>query len=200
MKDILLDYGDTHMNVSLPDSAIVVRYGQTYIDPPKVDNYEETKKALRNPLGFKPLKELSGANKKIVIGFPDRVKGGTQFDSHRKVAIPLIVEELLAGGAKLENIILLCAMGLHRKNTLEEWYQYLGKSLVDQFYPDRLINHDAEDSYNLLDFGKDQMGNHVECNRLLAEADIPIIIGHCSGNPYGGFSGVIRCWLLATRE
>lgn len=189
MKEVLLDNGDSKKRVELPDSALVVRYGETYQDPPHVDVYEETKKALKNPLGYKPLKELAGPNKKIVIGFPDRVKGGFHKDSHRRVAIPMIIEELLAGGAQLENITLLCAMGLHRKNTLDEWYQYLGKDIVDQFYPDRLINHDAEDTENLLDFGTDEMGNKVECNRILAEADLPIILGHCAGNPYGGFSG-----------
>jgi len=189
MKDVVLDYGDTKTTVQLPDEALVVRYKETYNDPPPVDPYEETRKALQSPLGIKPLKEMAGPDKKIVIGFPDRVKGGFHKDSHRKVAIPMIVEELLAGGAKLENITLLCAMGLHRKNDVEEWYQYLGKDIVDQFYPDRLINHDAEDEKNLLDFGTDEMGNKVECNRYLAEADIPIIIGHCAGNPYGGFSG-----------
>jgi hypothetical protein len=71
---------------------------------------------------------------------------------------------------------------------LEEWYWYLGKDIVDRFYPDRLVNHDAIDP-NLLNFGTDSMGNVVQCNRLLAEADIPIIVGHCAGNPYGGFSG-----------
>ena len=189
MKDVLLDYGDTGITAELPDSALVVRYKQTYDDPPPVDPYEETRKALEHPLGYKPLKELAGPNKKIVIGFPDRVKGGFQKDSHRRVTIPIIIEELLSGGARLENITLLCAMGLHRKNTLKEWYAYLGRKIVDQFYPDRLINHDAEDKVNLLDFGADHMGNRVECNRMLAEADIPIILGHCTGNPYGGFSG-----------
>ncbi len=33
------------------------------------------------------------------------------------------------------------------------------------------------------------MGNTVQCNRLMAEADLPIVVGHCSGNPYGGYSG-----------
>jgi hypothetical protein len=33
------------------------------------------------------------------------------------------------------------------------------------------------------------MGNVVQCNRTIAEADLPIVIGHCSGNPYGGYSG-----------
>jgi len=189
MQNVLLDYGDKKMDVELPKDAVVVRYKETYDDPPEIDNIIETRKALQNPLGCKPLRESAGPNKKIVIGFPDKVKGGVHKSSHRRVSIPLIIEELLLGGAKLENITLLCAMGLHRKNTLEEWYQYLGKDIVDQFYPERLVNHDAEDPNILLDFGQDQMGNYVECNRLLAEADIPIIIGHCAGNPYGGFSG-----------
>lgn len=188
MVNVLLDYGDGKMAVDLPDSATVVRYGQTYTDPPEVDPVASTRRALEKPLGFPPLRELGGPTKKVVIGFPDRVKGGVHPTCHRKVAIPLIVEELLKGGTKIENITLLCCMGLHRKNTLEEWYWYLGREIVDRFRPDCLVNHDVE-APDLCDFGTDAMGNRVQCNRLMAEADLPVVIGHCSGNPYGGYSG-----------
>jgi nickel-dependent lactate racemase len=188
MTNVLLDYGDGKMGVDLPDSATVVRCGQTYTDPPEVDPVAAVRRALEKPLGFPPLRELAGPAKKVVIGFPDRVKGGVHPTCHRKVAIPLIVEELLRGGTKIENITLLCCMGLHRKNTLEEWYWYLGKDIVDRFWPDRLVNHDVE-APDLCDFGTDAMGNRVQCNRLMAQADLPIVVGHCSGNPYGGYSG-----------
>jgi nickel-dependent lactate racemase len=188
MSELLLEYGDGHMAVDLPESATVVRYGETYTDPPEVDSYEAVRRALDNPLGFPPLKELGGPDKKVVIGFPDRVKGGVQPTCHRKVAIPMIVEDLLAAGTKLENITLVCAVGLHRQNTLEEWYWYLGKKTVDMFWPDRIVNHDAI-APDLCSYGQDEMGNVVQCNRLLAEADLPIVIGHCTGNPYGGYSG-----------
>lgn len=188
MQSVSLDYGDIQMGIELPDSAKVVRYGQTYIDPPTVDGGEKTRLALEKPLGFPPLRTLGGAGKKVVIGFPDRVKGGFHPQAHRRVAIPIIIDELLKGGTLAENIYLLCAAGLHRKNTISEWYEYLGKEIVDNFWPHRLINHDAEAS-DLCDFEKDQMGNIVECNRLMAEADLPIVLGHCSGNPYGGYSG-----------
>ena len=187
MQDILLDYGDGKMKVALPDSAVVVRYGQTYTDPPEVDPVEATRQALDNPLGFPPLRELGGPGKKVVIAFPDRVKGGAHKTSHRRVAIPMIIEDLLKAGTKVENITLVCAPGLHRKNTLEEWYWYLGKDIVDRFRPDRIVNHDAE--LDTLDLGTDEMGNVVQCNRLVAEADLAIVVGHCSGNPYGGYSG-----------
>jgi nickel-dependent lactate racemase len=188
MKTVNLDYGDSKIMVELPDSAMVIRYGETYKDPPSVDPKNATIEALRNPLGLPPLRDLAGKNTKIVIGFPDRVKGGIHLESHRRTAIPLIIEELLAGGAKKDNITLLCAVGLHRQNTLDEWYWYLGKNIVDFAYPDRLINHDSESS-DLVDLGTDAMGNVVQVSRILAEADIPIILGHVSGNPYGGFSG-----------
>ena len=188
MQKVSLDYGVGKMDVDLPDTASVVRYGQTYTDPPAVDPVEATRRALDNPLGLPPLKDQAGPGKKVVIAFPDRVKGGAHKTAHRKVALPMIIGDLLAGGCALEDITLVCAPGLHRKNTLEEWYGYLGREIVDQFWPDRLINHDAEGP-DLLDLGTDDMGNVVQTNRLLAEADIPIMIGHCSGNPYGGFSG-----------
>jgi len=187
MKEVRLDYGDTHMTVNLPDTATVVRYKETYDDPPEIDPHETTRRALEQPLGFPPLRELGGPDKKVVIGFPDRVKGGAHATAHRRVAIPMIIEELQKGGTKLENITLLCAAGLHRKNTLDEWYWYLGPDIVNQFYPDRLVNHDAET--DMLDLGTDEMGDVVQCDRLMAEADVPIVLGHCAGNPYGGYSG-----------
>ena len=188
MQEVLLDFGDGKLPVELPDSAVVVRYGKTYTDPPAVDPAAAVRQALAKPHGFPPLRELAGPDKKIVIAFPDRVKGGFHPQAHRRVSIPIVVEELLKGGAKLQNITLLCAMGLHRKNTLEEWYWYLGKEIVDRFWPDRIVSHDAE-APDLCDFGRDEMGNVVQCNRLIAEADLPIVIGHCAGNPYGGYSG-----------
>lgn len=189
MQEVLLDYGDELMAVQVPDSATVARYGETWVDPPEVDPWEATRDALARPLGMPPLQELAKPGDKVVIAFPDRVKGGAHPRAHRRVAIPLIVETLREAGVELESIILLCAMGLHRKNTLEELYWYLGKDIVDAFWPDRLVMHDAADKASVVDLGTDEMSNVVTCNRLIAEADLPIIIGHVQGNPYGGYSG-----------
>ncbi len=46
--------------------------------------------------------------------------------AHRKVAIPLVIEELLKGGMKIENITLICAIGLHRMNTLRRMARISG--------------------------------------------------------------------------
>jgi hypothetical protein len=172
----------------VPDSATVLKLADLDNDPPKVDARAATIAALENPLGMPRLRDLAGSGKKAVIAFPDRVKGGVQADAHRRVSIPLLVAELLKGGVKPEDITLLCAPGLHRLNTLDEFYWMLGKDIVDMFYPGRLKNHDAE-AADILDLGKDAMGNVVQVNRQFAEADIPVLVGHCAGNPYGGYSG-----------
>ena len=186
---ILLDHGDGKIGVDLPAHTTVVQYGKTYQDPDKIDPVEATRLALASPGGgIEPLSEQAGPGKRAVIAFPDRVKGGSHDLAHRRVAIPLAVEELIKGGMAIEDVTLVCAIGLHRKNTVEEWRDYLGDRIVEAFWPDRLINHDAEDP-DLCEFGTDQMGNAIQCNRLIADADIAIVIGHCAGNPYGGFSG-----------
>ena len=48
MQEVLLDYGDSHMRVELPDTAAVIRYGHTYTDPPEVDPADATRKALQS--------------------------------------------------------------------------------------------------------------------------------------------------------
>lgn len=189
MRQIRLDYGDGKMEIELPDSATVVVPGETYQDPPSVDPWESTRRALAAPLGLPPLSESVGAGSRVVIAFPDKVKGGTNAASHRRVSIPLIVSELMRSGVERENISLVCAIGLHRKNPLNELYEYLGKEIVNAFWPDRLLMHDAEDPDGIVDLGEDEMGNVLQINRRVAEADLTVLIGHVLGNPYGGYSG-----------
>ncbi|MDA8216660.1 MAG: lactate racemase domain-containing protein [Dehalococcoidales bacterium] len=189
MQQVTLEYGDHHMTVELPDSATVVQPGVTYQDPPKVDPVEATRKALNNPLGMPPIWQLVNSKSKVVVAFPDRVKGGFHDQSHRKTAIPMILEDLRKGGVKEENITLMCAPGLHRKNTREELEMYLPKHIVDEFWGDRLVFHDAEDPDGVLDLEVDKHGDRVFVNKRVAEADLTIILGHAQGNPYGGYSG-----------
>lgn len=189
MKSTAIEYGDGKMEVEVPDSATILTWDDLRQDPPAVDPYQATRQALDNPLGMPPLKELVNSKSRVVIAFPDRVKGGVQKTAHRRVCIPMMVEDLLAAGVKRQNIVLLCSMGLHRKNTREELDWYLGPEIVSEFWPDRLLMHDAEDPDGIVSYGHDEMGNVVEVNRLVAEADLAILIGHAQGNPYGGYSG-----------
>ncbi len=185
-----LEYGDSLMEVEVPDHAVVVAPGSLYQEPVPTENpVDLTRRALAEPLGTPRLRALVGPGAKVVIAFPDRVKGGAHGTAHRRITIPLILEELQEAGVREGDITLLCAVGLHRKNLPEEFEGYLGRDLVARFRGHRLVNHDAEDPDGMVRLGETEDGDLVEVNRAVLEADLAIVLGHTLGNPYGGYSG-----------
>lgn len=188
--NIDVEYGDAMMAIEVPDGTPIVRAGGLFEEPAALDDpVHATREAIRNPRGSKPIHERVDASSKVVIGFPDRVKGGFHATSHRRVAIPLILDELERAGVPDANVTLVCGIGLHRKNTHEEFVQYLGEDLVRRFGTTSIVNHDAEDPDGMVQLGTTDHGDWVDFNRLAFEADLTIMLGHTMGNPYGGYSG-----------
>jgi len=188
------EYGQGLMDAELPeDRTDVFVPGETVPDPPHIPAEkleEETRKSILNPIGMEPISKLVREGSKVTIVFPDRVKGGFQDNSHRKVAIPIIIEECLKAGVDKKDILLICSNGLHRKNTKEEIKSILGEELFDEYWwSGQIINHDSEDWDNLVDLGTDEDGNPVIMNKAVYESDLAVCIGHTLGNPYGGYSG-----------
>lgn len=187
------EYGQGMMAAELPDNTDVFIPGETMPDPPHIpeDQLEAAYlQSLHNPIGMPPLSELAFPGAKVTIIFPDRVKGGEQSTAHRKMCIPLILKELYQKGVRKEDILLICSNGLHRKNTYEEVLGVLGEELVNEFgYGRQIINHDSEDNDQLVDLGTTGRGDLVIMNKHVYDSDIAILIGHVSGNPYGGYSG-----------
>ena len=191
MKTVQFEYGQGVMEAKLPDSAEVFIPGETVADPPCAeDPVLITRESILNPVGMPPISDLIKKGSKVTISFPDRVKGGSHETAHRKVSIPILIDECLKAGVEKKDIKLICSIGLHRKNTPEEIRALLGDEVFDQFHPTHQItNHDSEDWDNLVDLGRDEMGNRVIMNKEVFESDLPILLGHVLGNPYGGYSG-----------
>lgn len=188
------EYGQGLMTAELPDATTDVFIpGETVADPPHIpfDHIvEETRRSILNPVGMPPISESVKQGDKVAIVFPDRVKGGTQPTAHRIVAIPLILEELYKAGVAKQDIRLVCSNGLHRKNTEGEIRALVGEQVFREFwYSNQIVNHDSEDDDNLIDLGHDELGDHVIMNKAVYASDFAVLIGHCLGNPYGGYSG-----------
>lgn len=192
MKKVKLEYGDGQVEVNVPDDADIFETGVTVKDPEGLKDVKTaTLDAILHPMGLEPISKQVHPGSKITIVFPDKVKGGTQDDSHRKTSIPLIIDECLKAGAKEEDIMLICSNGLHRKNKPEEIRKLLGDEIFDRFYPKgQIINHDSEDWDHLVDLGNEpKFGAKVVLNKYVYDSDICFLIGHSQGNPYGGYSG-----------
>ncbi len=187
------EYGEGTISATLPDSTDVFIPGETVPDPERIadsDLVAETRKAIQNPIGMESITTLVGSGSKVCVIFPDRVKGGFQETSHRKISIAIVLEELTRAGVSDSDIQLICSNGLHRKNTKKEIRAILGDSIFDRFWHSHQIeNHDSEDWDNLIDLGWDELNDRIIMNRRVFEADLSIAIGHTMGNPYGGYSG-----------
>lgn len=187
------EYGHGFMEANLPDNTDVFIPGETVKEPdalPESEIEKVTRESILNPIGVPPISEQVKKGSKVVIIFPDRVKGGTQETAHRKVSIPIIIEECLKAGVEKKDIKLICSNGLHRKNTKEEIKGLLGDKVFNDFwYTGQIINHDSEDWDNLIDLGYTERGDAVIMNKDVYDADLAVLIGHALGNPYGGYSG-----------
>lgn len=191
---VQFEYGEGLMSAELPDDRTDIFIpGETIPDPPHIPAdklEEETRKSILNPIGMEPISKLVKKGSKVTIVFPDRVKGGFQENSHRKVAIPIIIEECMKAGVDKADIQLICSNGLHRKNTKEEIRSILGDKLFHEYwFSNQIVNHDSEDWNNLIDLGTDEENNPVIMNKAVFESDLAVCIGHTLGNPYGGYSG-----------
>ena len=195
MKHFEFEYGHGTMGADLPDSTDVFIPGETVADPPCLPQdwdslYRATQESVRHPIGMKPLSELAHKGSTVVIVIPDIVKGGCQPTAHRKVAIEVILEELYAAGVEKKDILLLFSNGLHPRATVAEAKQILGERLFNEFYwTHQIDSHDSEDYDHLADLGCTARGDRVIMNKYVFDCDLPILIGHTQGNPYGGYSG-----------
>ena len=195
MKKIDFEYGNGMMGAEFPDSTDIFIPGETVADPECLPQnwdslYSATLASIRNPVGMPSLRELAAPGKTVVFVIPDIVKGGIQPTSHRKVAIRACLDELYAGGVKKKDILFLVSNGLHPRATVEEMKKIFGEELFREFYySGQMTSHDSEDPENMVDLGCTDRGDPVYMNKYVFTCDIPILIGHTQGNPYGGYSG-----------
>lgn len=193
MKHFEFEYGAGTMGADLPDNTDEFIPGVTVPDPDHIpeDKLEAAyRESLDHPIGMPTVKELAHKGSKVVFVVPDRVKGGEQATSHRKLSIKYILEDLYSVGVEPKDITFIISNGLHPRSTAKDALAIFGHEIYDAFWPHgQIISHDSEDMNNMVDLGFTKRGDAVWMNKMVFEADLPILIGHVQGNPYGGYSG-----------
>lgn len=193
MKHFEFEYGAGTMGADLPESTDVFIPGQTVSDPPYIpeDKLEEAYlTSIRNPIGMKSVTELVHKGSKVVFVVPDRVKGGEQKTSHRKLSIHYLLKELYSAGVEQQDILFIISNGLHPRSTEQDAKAIFGDEIFNAFWHSgQIISHDSEDPDHMIDLGVTHRGDPVIMNKFVYDADLPILIGHVQGNPYGGYSG-----------
>jgi len=78
-------------------------------------------------------------------------------------------------------VYLLSGNGNHCKWTDNQFRSYFGDKICKRFRPlgsaSRLLNHDCHDPEQLKYMGVSELGDYVEYNKLLVEADLFLYLG-----------------------
>lgn len=182
---INFEYGQGTMAAELPDNTDIFLPGETVKDPECIpeDQLEAAYlESLAHPIGMPTLTQLAHKGSRVCFVVPDRVKGGEQPTSHRKLSIHYILHELYAAGVEKKDILFIISNGLHPRSKESDAKAIFGEALFNEFWhTGQIISHDSEDQEHMVDLGTTHRGDPVYMNKYVFECDIPILIGPCSG-------------------
>lgn len=180
LKEVVLGIGKGSTSCMVPVEKIIY---DIHGNPASVESdiVEATRKAIRNPIGTVPLKDIVEAGETVAIVVSDitRLCGTDKF-------LPVIIDELSSVGVKDEDITIVIATGTHRAHTPEEDIVVLGEALVKRF---KIIQHNCFEPEQNVEIGVTSLGNHVKLDKAVVNADRVIITGAVTIHPMAGFGG-----------
>ena len=146
--------------------------------PALSDPVAAIRQALAHPLGdAEPLHAQLRPGMKLTIAFDDVSLPLPPM--RRPDARQLVLEEVLdqAAAAGVDDVVLICALALHRRLTEAELRHVVGDRIYDAFAPHGLLQqHDAEDPANLVHLGTTELGEDVEINGRAAQSDLLVYV------------------------
>lgn len=152
---------------------------------------EEVRRALMAPIGSAPLREIVRPGEKIAVITSDVTRPVPTWK-----IMPALLDELYAAGCSPEDLLLVFALGSHRKHTEEEQRHLAGERAWAEI---RCIDSDGLDCVHL---GVTANGTPVDIFRPVVEADRVICIGNIEYHYFAGYSGGAKAVMpgVSTRE
>ena len=172
-----LCYGDGRLPLEIPSGRVTV------LEPTLVDGLPDEagafRRAVRQPIAARPLREIVRANERLAVAIPD-------------ITRPLPSERLL--GWLLEELAhvpdgqwtIVNGTGSHRVNTEGELLAMVGAEVMRRL---RVVNHSAHEPAGLERAGVTPDGRPVFLNREWVQADRRIALGFVEPHFMAGFSG-----------
>nr|WP_088536846.1 nickel-dependent lactate racemase [Geobacter sp. DSM 9736] len=171
-----LKYGTTASPLGMSPDKIrgVIRYDQ----PPPEESPEQIISASLDECSSLLSSFRPGQKVVIITSDITRYTGS-------EIYLPLLVERLNACGISDEEIEIVVALGIHRKQTEAEHRKIVG-SLYGRI---AVSDHECDDPGKLLYLGRTSAGLEIEINRKVAEADRVIATGTIGYHYFAGYGG-----------
>jgi nickel-dependent lactate racemase len=179
-QDLSFRYGSEERVISLAtDAPCKTLLPQSL--PPLADPASAVRKALANPIGTPPLREILHPGERVAVLVNDITRL-----VHSEVFLPVLIDEMNACGVPDRDIFIVFALGLHRQQTPEEQRRIVGEEVARRI---ALYDHDCRSAEDLVPLGRTSRGNAVSINRRVDEADRIILTGEVIYHQIAGYSG-----------
>ena len=143
--------------------------------------------ALAAPYAANPISSNDLAGKKIVIVVEDNTRPSPVYKY-----FSLILDELVAAGALLSDVLVISSLGIHTAMTEEEMAAKIGAENLARVSWE---NHDAFDDDLNVSFGTTSNGTPVSLNKNLMTAGFIILLGTLEPHIFAGFGGGMKAIL-----
>ncbi|MDD3946568.1 MAG: nickel-dependent lactate racemase [Clostridia bacterium] len=175
--EIVLDYGKKGLKIDLDNADVFYPSPQKAIENP----VEAIRSKLHAPDFGPTLKEFFKGKKTVAIAHTDITRA-----TPNTIIIPLLIEELLAAGARKEDITLVNMTGSHRPQTQAELEGMLTAEVARNY---KCVQHNSFDYSTMTEAGTFGDGNTLYINKEFMDADLKICTGFIEPHFFAGFSG-----------
>jgi len=182
MKYYPIPCGKKAINLKIPDH-VPVQWVESREMASIPDVGRAVEESLNRPIGTPRLRDLVRPGQTVALVVTDITRKLPE-----EIILPLILNELVAGGIRKKDIIAVVATGTHRPNTPEELKEKFGQ-IVDEI---SFINHDAWSREGLINLGMTERGIPLVFNRTVVLADIRISTGVIETHLLAGYSGGVK--------
>jgi nickel-dependent lactate racemase len=175
LTQIFLKYGDENLPCQLAQATLI-----SLPEIAAADSDTAIKYALNNPLNSDSLAQIVKPGEQVVIVTSDI----TRYTAS-EVYLPILVAELNRAGVADNDIEIVIALGIHRKQTQEEHKRIVG-ALYGRI---KVSDHECDDPQALVDIGTTSSGLPIKVNKSVAAADRIIVTGTVGLHYFAGFGG-----------
>jgi lactate racemase len=139
---------------------------------------DEVRRAMQNPIGTEQLRDIVKSGERVCIITSDITR-----PMPSKTVLPIVLNELSAGGIRDADITVVFALGNHRPHTEDEKKYIAGEEVCARI---RCIDSDRSCTAHL---GTTSFGTPVDIFEEVAQADRVICLGNIEYHYFAGYSG-----------
>lgn len=177
---VTLNFGTERLAVDIPENRLLAILEPTPLAEVASES-DLIKEALDSPLGSAPLRDLARPGDKIAIVVSDLTR-----PCPTQRLLPPLLGELTLAGVHDKHIIIVFALGSHRKHSAVEQKSLVGLDIFERI---RCVDSDANNHFYL---GTTSRGTPVELFAPVAEADLIVCVGNIELHRFAGYTGGVK--------